>query len=137
MSKIAQVEPTLDKPAAAAAADQHLTRTARAPSETAAGVSREFARTATAVADDQKAAARHVASEAGDLGRTAAELLAEQARHGVDAAAAMGRAVDWAQLAQAQRDFFAGSFERMRQFNDRCREAMLSGVKSMSFSARR
>ena len=134
MSKIAQVESNLDTPAAAGA-DQ-LTRTARAPSETVADAPREFARTATAIADDQRATARHAASEAGDIGRTVAELLAEQTRHSVDAVAVMGRAVDWAELAQAQHDFFAGSFARMRQFNDRYCEAMLSGLKSMSVPAR-
>jgi hypothetical protein len=49
----------------------------------------------------------------------------------------MGRAVDWAELAQAQRDFFTGSFDRMREFNERYREAMLSSLKSMGLSARR
>ena len=75
-----------------------------------------------AAAEERHDTARQAAEDSAELGRTFVDLIGEQTRHNMVAATAFGRAVDWADLAQAQREFISGSFERWSQLNDRYRE---------------
>ena len=65
------------------------------------------------------------------------DLLAEQTRHNMEAALAIGRAVSWTGVAEAQRDFVTGSLARISQINQRYREIIENGLKSPTFTAKR
>jgi hypothetical protein len=92
---------------------------------------------ASAAAENGSQTLQRSADETVELGRTVVDLLGEQTRHNLHAAAAIGQAVDWAEVARAQRDFVAGSFERMNQFAQHYRAMMRAGMSAMSFPGRR
>jgi hypothetical protein len=119
---------------------ERLTETARSASEQGAGAARETmerARTSvTQVAEEQRQAIQQSAGEAAELGRVFVDLLGQQTRHNMQVAAAFGRAVNWAEVAEIQRDFIAGNFERMNQLGERYRAMVQAGMKSMTLPAR-
>ena len=51
-------------------------------------------------------------------------------------AAAFGRVMNLAEVAEIQRDFLAGSFNRMNQLGERYCAMMQAGMKSMTFPPR-
>lgn len=59
------------------------------------------------------------------------DLVAEQARHGIDTATAFSRATSWSDVAQAQSDFISGSFKRINEINQRYRDLFRDGMKLM------
>lgn len=91
----------------------------------------------SAAAEDSRHTLQRSADETAELGRTALDLLGEQTRQNLDAAAAIRNAVDWAEVARAQREFFSGSFARLNQFAEHYRAMMQAGMSAMSFPGRR
>lgn len=89
---------------------------------------------ASAVAEDSRQTLQRSADETAELGRTALDLLGEQTRHNLNTAAAIRQAVDWVEVARAQREFFSGSFVRLNQFAEHYRAMMQA---AMHFPGRR
>jgi len=92
--------------------------------------------TAEDVAEDQNESAHKAAKDTTETGRMVLDLFAEQTRHGIDTATAVSRATNWSDVAQAQRDFVAGSFARIAQINERYRDLFQSGMKLWQPSTR-
>jgi competence ComEA-like helix-hairpin-helix protein len=68
-----------------------------------------------------------------ELGRLFMDLLGEQFQHNFRTALALGQAVHWDEVAQAQSDFVRVSFERMNRLNSRYLEivqAMMEATAS-------
>lgn len=78
-----------------------------------------------------------ISVERGEISRMFVDLLAEQARHNMDAAAALGRSMNLIALAKVQREFIAGSFERMNKLGERYRESVRTAMSGAAFDARR
>jgi hypothetical protein len=119
---------------------ERLTKIARSATEQGADAARESierARTTVeVVAEKQRQAIQQSAGEAAELGRVFVDLLGQQTRHNMQTAAAFGRAFNWAEVADIQRDFIAGNFARMNQFGERYRAVMQAGMRSMAFPSR-
>ena len=88
-------------------------------------------------AENQRQILQQSAGESAELGRAIVDLIGQQTRHNMQVATAFGRAVNWAEVAEIQRDFLAGSFHRMNQLGERYRAMMQAGMKSMAPPARR
>ena len=73
-----------------------------------------------------------LAAEAPESAHAFTELVGEQTRQGVDTLSAFARAVNWSEVAEAQRQLVAGSFKRMAQFNARCGALVLRGMTTTS-----
>ena len=56
---------------------------------------------------------------AAELGRLWVDLLGEQTRHNLEVATALGRAVRWEEVVQAQGEFVRVSLERLQELNRR------------------
>lgn len=119
----------------------NLTRIARSNIQHGADAAREGierARTsATATAETERQTVQQSAKGSAELGHTLVDLLGEQARHNMQVATAIGRAVNWAQVAEIQRDFLTESFKRMNHLGESYRGMMQVGMKSMTFPTRR
>src|SRR3954462_7154629 len=63
--------------------------------------------------------ARRSAEGAAELGRLWVDLLGEQTRHNLEVATALGRAVRWDEVVQAQGEFVRVSLERLHELNRR------------------
>jgi hypothetical protein len=130
MIKIAHLE-TNDDNSAAERTTGKLSKVAGETVDRAADATRatiDVARTkAEGAAEEQQEIMRRSVGESADVGRMFMDLLAEQTRHNMEAALAIGRAVNWTGVAEAQRDFVTGSLARMSQINQRYREIIQNG----------
>jgi hypothetical protein len=112
MAKIAQQNDRKDD--TTTQSDQSLDQAARA-----AG--------AAAVAEtDRLARAASGGSPEGDA-TSIMEILGDQTRHSFEAASALGRARNLAEVAQVQSDFIGGSFGRMGQLSERTSPCFAAG----------
>lgn len=127
MPKIARHE---DYAGSAERGAENVTKIARSATQEGADAARESSERA-------RNAASEVTEESAELGRSIISLLGEQTRHNMQFATAFGRTVDWGQVAEMQRDFLAGSFNRMIQLGDRYRTMLQAGMKPMAFTTRR
>lgn len=138
MPKIAQIEP---RDAAAEDRTEKFTKVARQTIDASADATRETMEqaqtTAAAALADRSERALRSSEDLTEANRMVAELFAEQARHNLEAATAVTRAIGWSQVLEAQRDYVTTSFERMRQLNDRYREMAQAGLKAFALPGRR
>ena len=74
---------------------------------------------AGAAAETGREAAGRSAEGAAELGRLWVDLLGEQTRHNLEVATALGRAVRWDEVVQAQGEFVRVSLERLHELNRR------------------
>ena len=74
---------------------------------------------AGAAAETGREAVGRSAEGAADLGRLWVDLLGEQTRHNLEVATALGRAVRWGEVVQAQGEFVRVSLERLHEMNRR------------------
>jgi len=74
---------------------------------------------AGAAAGTGREAAGQSAEGAAELGRLWVDLLGEQTRHNLEVATALGRAVRWDEVVQAQGEFVRVSLERLHELNRR------------------
>jgi hypothetical protein len=134
MSKIARneghdgsAERVADKP----------TKIARSTTQQGAGAARESIERARASATDaaENQLQRSV-GESAELGRAIVDLLGQQIRHNMQVAAAFGRVMNWAEVAEIQRDYLAGCFNRMNQLGERYGAMMQAGMRSMATPTR-
>jgi len=106
-----------------------------------ANAARESIERARKIAEDATANQREIAlrstEDLSEANRMVLELFAEQTRHGLEAASVFTRAVDWAEIFAAQRDFLNASLDRTRQLNDRYREMVQAGLKAFALPVRR
>jgi hypothetical protein len=133
MMKIAR---TQAEPSRGSATSTKVARVGHEGRDAARSVSDAAADT-SAAADDGRRIARRSAADAGELGNTALELLAEQTRHSLHAATAIGRAVNWTEIVEAQREFVGESFDRMKRLGESYRAMLQAGMTTMSASGRR
>ena len=138
MTKIAHLERKREQDSAVAELnDERPTRVARATAKAGADVARESVRRTADAAEDLYETTRRLAKGSPEFGHALRELLGEQTRQGVDTLSAFARAVDWAEVAQAQSKLIAGSFLRFSQFNARDGELLLRGMTATATSPRR
>jgi competence protein ComEA len=76
-------------------------------------------RTAGAAAETEREVVGRSAEGAAELGRLWVDLLGEQTRHNLEVATALGRAVRWDEVVQAQGEFVRVSLERLHELNRR------------------
>lgn len=138
MSKIAQVEtkndPELNTALAERSADRPLKMARAAATDAAEAMNARLQRArnaAESALEDQAGSARKSTAEATETGRMVLDLVAEQARHGIDTASALGRATNWSEIIQAQSDFISGSFARINQINQRYLDLFRNGMNLM------
>jgi hypothetical protein len=135
VTKIAQVETKQNTLVAEHSADK-LTKSAQDALKPGADVVGESVKraisTAEIAAEDQYETARRSAADTTEIGQMFVELINQQTRHAMDTAAVFGRAVNWMDIAEAQRNFIVGSFARISQINASYREFLLSGMTSVS-----
>jgi hypothetical protein len=72
-----------------------------------------------AAAETEREAVGRAAEGAAELGRLWVDLLGEQTRHNLEVATALGRAVRWDEVVQAQGEFVRVSLERLHELNRR------------------
>jgi competence protein ComEA len=109
---------------------------AEAASSTAQGGLQLVQRTAGAVSEVQREAARPSAEGTAELGKLWMELLNEQTRHNLAVAAALGKAVNWEEMVRAQSEYLRASFERMNQLNSRYLEIVRSMMTAAASTAK-
>ena len=138
MPKTARIE---DHDGAAQSGADKLTKISRSATEQGADAARESIErvraSATDAAENQQQILQQTAGESAELGRAIVDLLGQQTRHNMQVAAAYSRALNWAEVAEIQRDFLAGSFDRMNQLGERYRAMMQAGMKSLALPTRR
>jgi hypothetical protein len=138
MPKIARIE---DHDRAAQSGADKLTKISRSATEQGADAARESIERVRASATDavqnQQQILQQTAGESAELGRAIVDLLGQQTRHNMQVATAFGRVMNLAEVAEIQRDFLAGSFNRMNQLGERYCAMMQAGMKSMAFPTRR
>lgn len=136
MTKIAHLKPEQEQDGAVGKrTEENLTRVARATATVGADVARESVEAAQRTADaaeDLFETTRKLAEKSPELGQDITDLLGEQTRQSVDTFSAFARAVNWADVAEAQRKLIAGSFQRMAQFNARYGAFLLRGMTATS-----
>jgi competence ComEA-like helix-hairpin-helix protein len=76
-------------------------------------------RTVGAAAETEREVVGRSAEGAAELGRLWVDLLGEQTRHNLEVATALGRAVRWDEVVQAQGEFVRVSLERLHELNRR------------------
>jgi hypothetical protein len=138
MTKVANAERTHGY-----AAERHDTtyeklayaKTGRATDATRATI-RHAETEALRAAGDQQEILRQASEKSVGTSRILVDLMAEQTRQNRHAVGAIGRAVNWSDIGEIQRDFLSSSFARMSQINLRYREIFEHGLKSMSLAAR-
>jgi hypothetical protein len=91
-------------------------------------------RTAGATAEAEREVVGRSAEGAAELGRLWADLLGEQTRHNLEVATALGRAVRWDEVLQAQAEFVRVSLERFGELNRRYLE-IVQGVMETGSAA--
>ena len=72
-----------------------------------------------AAAETEREVAGRSAEGVAELGRLWVDLLGEQTRHNLEVATALGRAVRWDEVVQAQGEFVRVSLERLHELNRR------------------
>jgi hypothetical protein len=72
-----------------------------------------------------------------ELGRLWMDLLGEQTRHNLEVATALGRAVRWDEVLQAQGEFARASLERLNELNRRYLEIVQGMMETASTAADR
>jgi competence protein ComEA len=70
-------------------------------------------------AETEREVAGRAAEGTAELGRLWVDLLGEQTRHNLEVATALGRAVRWDEVVQAQGEFVRVSLERLQELNRR------------------
>ena len=137
MPKIARIE---DHNRAAQSGADKLTKISRSMTEQGGGAARESIEraraSATDAAENQQQILQQTAGQSAELGRAIVDLIGQQTRHNMQVAAAFGRVMNWAEVAEIQRDYLAGSFNRMSQLGERYRAMMQAGMKSMTVPPR-
>jgi hypothetical protein len=91
-------------------------------------------RTAGATAEAEREVVGRSAEGAAELGRLWVDLLGEQARHNLEVATALGRAVRWDEVLQTQAEFVRVSLERFGELNRRYLE-IVQGVMETGSAA--
>ena len=133
MTKIAHVEAKQE--IAERSADK-LTKSAQATTNAGADAVGESVKlalgTAEVAAEDQYETARKSAADTTEISRMFVEMISQQTRHAMETASVFGRAVNWMEIAEAQRNFIVGSFARFSRINASYREFLLSGMTSLS-----
>lgn len=133
MTKIARVEAKQE--IAERSADK-LTKSAQATTNAGADAVVESVKlalgTAEVAAEDQYETARKSAADTTEINRMFVELIGQQTRHAMETASVFGRAVNWMEIAEAQRNFIFGSLARFSRINASYREFLLSGMPSVS-----
>ena len=87
---------------------------------------------AGAAAETGREAAGRSAEGAAELGRLWVDLLGEQTRHNLEVATALGRAVRWDEVIEAQAEFVHVSLERFGELNRRYLEIVQGVVETTS-----
>ena len=90
-----------------------------------------------AAAETEREALGRAAEGTAELGRLWVDLLGEQTRHNVRVAAALGQAVRWDEVAQAQSEFVRASLERLQELNRRYLEIVRGMVEAVPAAAER
>jgi competence ComEA-like helix-hairpin-helix protein len=85
-----------------------------------------------AAAETEREVAGRAAEGAAELGRLWVDLLGEQTRHNLEVATALGRAVRWDEVVQAQGEFVRVSLERFGELNRRYLEIVRGVVETTS-----
>jgi competence protein ComEA len=83
-------------------------------------------------AETEREVAGRAAEGAAELGRLWVDLLGEQTRHNLEVATALGRAVRWDEVVQAQGEFVRVSLERFGELNRRYLEIVQGVVETTS-----
>ena len=129
MTKIAQVEA---KQEIAHRGTDKLTKSAQAANAVVGESVKLALGTAEVAAEDQYETARKSAADTTEINRMFVELVKQQTRHAMETASVFGRAVNWMEIAEAQRNFIFGSLARFSRINASYREFLLSGMPSVS-----
>src|SRR5690348_10526408 len=90
-----------------------------------------------AAAETGREEAGRVAEGAAELGRLWVDLLGEQTRHNLEVATALGRAVRWAEVIEAQAEFVRVSLERFGELNRRYLEIIRGMAETVPAAAKR
>src|SRR3954452_25611633 len=81
-------------------------------------------------AETEREVAGRSAEGVAELGRLWVDLLGEQTRHNLEVATALGRAVRWDEVVQAQGEFVRVSLERLHELNRRYLEIVQSMMEA-------
>jgi hypothetical protein len=131
MAKIVQNEGGEARDGAAETGANAAVNAASRAADTGADVVREAAeRVERAIPSHEEV--RRTADDASETGGEVLGLLAEQTRDGVEAAAAMRRAVRWDEVLEAQAQFLTASIRRMSRLNERYLQLICAGMQSVS-----
>jgi competence protein ComEA len=103
---------------------------AEAASSTAQGGLQLVQRTAGAMSEVQREAARQSTEGTAELGKLWIELLNEQTRHNLAVAAALSKAVDWEEVVRVQSEYMRGAIERANELNRRYLEIVQTVMKA-------
>ena len=90
-----------------------------------------------AAAETEREVVGRAAENAAELGRLWVDLLGEQTRHNLEVATALGRAVRWDEVAQAQGEFVRASLERLQELNRRHLEIVRGMMETTAAAAER
>jgi competence protein ComEA len=90
-----------------------------------------------AAAETEREAVGRAAEGAAELGRPWVDLLGEQTRHNLEVATALGRAVRWDEVVDAQAEFVRVSLERLHELNRRYLEIVQGMVEVAPAAAER
>ena len=83
-------------------------------------------------AETEREVASRSAEGAAELGRLWMDLLGEQTRHNLEVATALGRAVRWDEVVEAQGEFVRVSLERLHELNRRYLEIVRGMMETTS-----
>jgi hypothetical protein len=86
----------------------------------------------TAAAETEREVVGRSAEGAAELGRLWVDLLGEQTRHNLEVVTALGRAVRWDEVVQAQSEFVRVSLERLHELNRRYLEIVRGMMETTS-----
>jgi hypothetical protein len=114
--------------------------TVRQASETGVRTASTVAREGTEIvrkvfgsaAESEREVVGRSAEGAAELGRLWVDLLGEQTRHNLEVATALGRAVRWDEVVEAQGEFVRASLERVGELNRRYLEIVRGMVETTS-----
>lgn len=129
--------------AAAVSATRHGAETMQSAAEADARVTLIAARSgvqaaqhvAEAAGEVQRETTRQLAEGTTDFSKLLVRLLNEQARHNLQAAVALGRIINWGEVAQVQGELMHASFMRMCQMNSRYLEIVQTVTKAGASTA--
>jgi helix-hairpin-helix protein/phasin protein len=100
-----------------AEATRHAAESGARVASTTAREGTEIVRQVFGAAETGREEAGRAAEGAAELGRLWVDLLGEQTRHNLEVATALGRAVRWAEVIEAQAEFVRVSLERFGELN--------------------